>query len=355
MAVVDAASPVPLPSAPAAGPAATIAAAGVAVAAPVQLHHQQQHGGSGAGGTAKGGGARSRQGSPPSGGAAAAVGQQKPKGAWSQVVRGEIPSEAQQQGGNAVVGGGEVNPLGHVAVNSELPGTKGSGSRQGQQQPALSTHVDQFLTSPKKGGPSSAAVVGTSKKKEKEEHTSAGKVEKLNAADKPFEAVASLPKGELGHNSVVVPSTTHDDGSGAGTGAAVAAEDVKPAKPAWKKPSINVGKAPTTGPVMGAVSWPALGDARRSKASSEPSPKSAAPASPSENILPQQVRTVHFASQTHHPANSTDCAGVCVYGHAYLPSWLLVPSGADEFTFLLMWICALCFGITSFIVLTRLW
>ena len=326
MAVVDTASPVPLPSAPAAGPTATTAAAaGVAVAAPVQQQQQQQQqqqGGAGA--AAKGGGGKSRQGSPPSGGAAAAVGQQKPKGAWSQVVRGEISLEAQQQGGNAVVGGGEVNPPGHVAVNSELPGTKGSGSRQGQQQPALSTHVDQFLTSPKKGGPSSAAAsaaaaVGISKKREKEEHKSAVKVEKLAAADKPSEAVASMPKGELGQNSVVAPSATQDDSSSA---AVVAAEDVKPAKPAWKKPSINVGKAPTTGPVMGAVSWPALGDARRSKASSEPSPKSAAPASPSENALPQQVRTVHFPSRTHQPANSTDfCAVVCVYGHACLPSW----------------------------------
>ena len=328
MAVVDTASPVPLPSAPAAGPTATtVAAAGVAGAAPVQQQQQQQQqqqGGAGA--AAKGGGAKSRQGSPPSGGAVAAVGQQKPKGAWSQVVRGEISLEAQQQGGNAVVGGGEVNPPGHVAVNSELPGTKGSGSRQGQQQPALSTHVDQFLTSPKKGGPSSAAasaaVVGISKKKEKEEHKSAVKVEKLAVADKPIEAVATMPKGELGQNSVVAPSTTQDDSSSAGNAAVVAAEDVKPAKPAWKKPSINVGKAPTTGPVMGAVSWPALGDARRSKASSEPSPKSAAPASPSENALPQQVRTGHFSSRTHQPANSADfCAVVCVYGHAYRPSW----------------------------------
>ncbi|KAG6551933.1 hypothetical protein Mapa_006550 [Marchantia paleacea] len=54
----------------------------------------------------------------------------------------------------------------------------------------------------------------------------------------------------------------------------------KTSKPAWKKPVSNLDKVTTVGPVMGAVSWPALAEARSSKAPVD-LPKSGAPAAPS--------------------------------------------------------------------------
>jgi len=68
---------------------------------------------------------------------------------------------------------------------------------------------------------------------------------------------------------------------------------VKPAKPAWKNASSNIGKTPATGPVMGAVTWPTLGDARHAKAATpleQPLKNQPTPgATPSANPTSQQT------------------------------------------------------------------
>lgn len=104
------------------------------------------------------------------------------------------------------------------------------------------------------------------------------RIEKSFSSEGEPPEAAESSRGELGQiPSVAVPDV------------------VKPAKPAWKNASLGtLGKTPpATGPVMGAVTWPTLGDARHSiktvPASEQPLKDSSPGGAVSANPTSQQV------------------------------------------------------------------
>lgn len=223
-------------------------------------------------GLAKGGnsngGAKGRQGSGVAG---------QLKGAWSQVVRGQVSAESQApgtaNGPSSTANDASSNPA--TLSNSDTP-VAGKRVSQGQ---AMQSHPEQLSAAASAPPTSSPAAPGSMRKKQQE--VVQPEAEKQLEAVKQVEPVIS--KGESEERAGAVPAT-------AGSIAVPPSDEpAKPAKPAWKKPSSSVGKVPAVGPVMDAVSWPALGDTRSFKPPSELSPKPAVPAAPSDTPVSQQV------------------------------------------------------------------
>jgi len=153
------------------------------------------------------------------------------KGAWSQVVRGEAPPQQPtvDSGSRSDAPPAEVQPsvvAGPKQLNSEKAGAQLAGdasASKGMEEPvAISSKIEK----------SSSEGEQLQQQQPQQRHPEA----------------ESSTKGELGQTT-----------TGAGD------HVVKPAKPAWKNASSTLGKTPATGPVMGAVTWPTLGDARQSK------------------------------------------------------------------------------------------
>ncbi|KAG0623674.1 hypothetical protein M758_3G192900 [Ceratodon purpureus] len=202
--------------------------------------------GSGSGGNAgnAGKGATTTS-SPPGGGV---------KGAWSQVVRGEAPAvEAREPSGR-----------------TDAPVVGGEGG-----------HQEKKVNSEKAGGGIGGESASSSKGMVEEPVPS--RIEKSSEGEQQPEAESA--KGELGQNSGTAAAAP-------GGGAAAAGDQavMKPAKPAWKNASSTLGKTPATGPVMGAVTWPTLGDARHSKTVPSEQPlKNTTSGAPSVNSTSQQT------------------------------------------------------------------
>jgi hypothetical protein len=169
------------------------------------------------------------------------------KGAWLQVVRGEAPpADAAQNVGSRsdaplVASAAEVQQHSGPKVNSEksgggIGGELASVSSKGMEEPAIL------------------------------------RIEESSEGEQHPEAESS--KGKLGQGSAAP----------GGGGAAAGDHIVKPAKPACKNASSTLGKTPTTGLVMGAATWPTLGDARHSKTVPSEQPlKIPTPGAPSVN------------------------------------------------------------------------
>lgn len=190
------------------------------------------------------------------------------KGAWSQVVRGEAPpADAAQNAGSRsdapLASAAAVHVQQHsVSANSSKANSGKSRAQIGGEQGAASS------------GATSVSSKGM-------EEPASSKVEKSSEGEQHPEAESS--NGELGQISGTVAAP---DGAAAGD------HVVKPAKPAWKNASSTLGKTPATGPVMGAVTWPTLGDARHSKTIPSEQPlQNPTPGAPSANSTSQQVCT----------------------------------------------------------------
>jgi hypothetical protein len=177
------------------------------------------------------------------------------KGAWSQVVRGEAPPADAAQ---------------NVGSRSDAPPAASAAEVQ--------QHSGPKVNSEKSGGGIGGESASVSSKGMEEPASS--RIEKSSEGEQHPEAESS--KGELGQGSAAP----------GGGGAAAGDHVVKPAKPAWKNASSTLGKTPATGPVMGAATWPTLGDARHSKTVPSEQPlKIPTPGAPSVNSTSQQVCT----------------------------------------------------------------
>ena len=167
---------------------------------------------------------------------------------WSQVVRGEAAPPADAAAPNVVVTPRSDAP----AAPTHEQGTTSGASRA------------NFPPPPQIGG--DHASHASSKAAAEEPASSKIESEPLHPE------VPSSSKGDLGQGGDHVV--------------------MKPAKPAWKNASCTLGKTPATGPVMGAVTWPTLGDARQSKTVPSEQPlKNPTAGAPSANSTSQQVRT----------------------------------------------------------------
>ena len=198
------------------------------------------------------------------------------KGAWSQVVRGQVSVESQApataNGPSPTTSDASSNPA--TLSNCDTPVTK----RPSQGQ-SIQTHPEQLSAAMSAQPSSSPAAPGSMRKKQQE--VIQPEANKQLETVKQVEPVISKgePEERAGAVAVIVGSTPVPPSD----------EPAKPAKPAWKKPSSSIDKVPAVGPVMGAVSWPALGDTRSFKPPSELSPKPAVSAAPSDTPVSQQV------------------------------------------------------------------
>ncbi|KAL3696037.1 hypothetical protein R1sor_010113 [Riccia sorocarpa] len=233
------------------------------------------------------------------------------KGAWSQVVRGQAAAPDSGLAGlaNGTLGGlspSIVTSASSIATPDSLPSKRSTktATPSAQQVPPI---VEQMPIS-----------------------SSANTSSNTSSAPQPSSSSSSVPPGPSSSSSssapTVVSAKKQKDGSqvepagseeqGESGGAAVAttpgsSSDAPPktSKPAWRKPASSLGKTPAVGPVMGAVSWPALAEARSSKPPAD-SPKSGAPAAPSVPDGPsEQVRLAASPGWTRPSGGSSNGSG----------------------------------------------
>nr|PNR50940.1 hypothetical protein PHYPA_010126 [Physcomitrium patens] len=192
------------------------------------------------------------------------------KSAWSQVVRGEVApaaaADAMPNGGSSSSGSSRSETVPAAVESSSVTASKFNSEMFGR---GVQCPVEEV----------SASVAPIPSSSRTMEEISSSKIEKHSKGEQKQTEVDTL-KGEPGQSSVTVVA------SGGSSGGDV----LKPAKPAWKSASSTLGKNPATGPVMGAVAWPALGDAKPSKAAlSEQSLKNSTAGVPSGNSTSQQA------------------------------------------------------------------
>jgi hypothetical protein len=213
-----------------------------------------------------------------------------PKGAWSQVVRGEVAAQnpVPTSGSSSSSSSATITAPPAPAVVSDADDIQGKhSSNQGTSAQAVaeqpSTSTTPLLVTPL-AEPSSVAAssVASSKKRP-------GKMQSPKAGQ-PSEDVKQTEAAGTEEESVdgasLLPAAAARDNDLAATDQAL-----RPSKPAWKKPTSSAGKVSATSSVMGAVLWPALGETTRSmRVPSEPTKSSACTAIGSDSgAFEQQV------------------------------------------------------------------
>jgi hypothetical protein len=205
-----------------------------------------------------------------------------PKGAWSQVVRGEVAPAAQTPMSSVATGhssspssatGGTTSPAAAVVCPPEVT-TQGKRAGQGQSAQAVgaadqhpSTSISPLASLVEQSSASSLAG-GTRKKPDR-----------AQASKAPGQEIEGVKQTE-----VVALSEEQRDGTATSLPApprnnniAATEEAVKSSKPAWKKPNGSASKVSGISSVMGAVSWPALEDARSNSAKVHSEPTKSSP------------------------------------------------------------------------------
>lgn len=213
-----------------------------------------------------------------------------PKGAWSQVVRGEVAAQnpVPTSGSSSSSSSATITAPPAPAVVSDADDIQGKhSSNQGTSAQAVaeqpSTSTTPLLVTPL-AEPSSVAAssVASSKKR-------SGKMQSPKAGQ-PSEDVKQTEAAGTEEESVdgasLLPAAAARDNDLAATDQAL-----RPSKPAWKKPTSSAGKVSATSSVMGAVLWPALGETTRNmRVPSEPAKSSACTAIGSDSgAFEQQV------------------------------------------------------------------
>ncbi|CAK9883186.1 unnamed protein product [Sphagnum jensenii] len=211
-----------------------------------------------------------------------------PKGAWSQVVRGEVAAQNPVPTSGSSSSSATITAPPAPAVVSDADDIQGKhSSSQGTSAQAVaeqpSTSITPLLVT-HLAEPSSVAAssVASSKKRP-------GKMQSPKAGQ-PSEDVKQTEAAGTEEESVdgasLLPAAAARDNDLAATDQAL-----RPSKPAWKKPTSSAGKVSATSSVMGAVLWPALGETTRSmRVPSEPTKSSACTAIGSDSgAFEQQV------------------------------------------------------------------
>jgi hypothetical protein len=202
-----------------------------------------------------------------------------PKGAWSQVVRGEVaaqnplPTSGSSSSSSSSSSSATITAPPPPAVVSDADDIQGKhSSSQGSSAQAVaeqpSTSTTPLLVTPLAESSSVAASSLASSKKRP------GKMQSPKAGQ-PSEDVkqteAAGAEEESVHGASLLPAAAALENDLVATDQAL-----RPSKPAWKKPTSSAGKVSATSSVMGAVLWPALGETTHSmRVPSEPTKSSA--------------------------------------------------------------------------------
>jgi hypothetical protein len=202
-----------------------------------------------------------------------------PKGAWSQVVRGEVaaqnplPTSGSSSSSSSSSSSATITAPPPPAVVSDADDIQGKhSSSQGSSAQAVaeqpSTSTTPLLVTPLAESSSVAASSLASSKKRP------GKMQSPKAGQ-PSEDVkqteAAGAEEESVHGASLLPAAAALENDLVATDQAL-----RPSKPAWKKPTSSAGKVSATSSVMGAVLWPALGETTHSmRVPTEPTKSSA--------------------------------------------------------------------------------
>ncbi|CAM6047643.1 unnamed protein product [Sphagnum compactum] len=205
-----------------------------------------------------------------------------PKGAWSQVVRGEVAPAAQPPISSVATGhssssssatGGTASPVAAVVCPPEVT-TQGKRAGQGQSAQAVgaaeqhpSTSISPLASLVEQSSASSLA--GGTRKKPDRAQASKAPGQEIEGV-KQTEVVALIEEQRDG-TATSLPAPPRNNNI------AATEEAVKSSKPAWKKPNGSASKVSAISSVMGAVSWPALEDARSNSAKVHSEPTKSSP------------------------------------------------------------------------------
>jgi hypothetical protein len=206
-----------------------------------------------------------------------------PKGAWSQVVRGEVAPAAQPPISSVATGhsssppssaiGDTASPTAAVVCPPEVT-TQGKRAGQGQSAQAVgaaeqhpSTSISPLASLVEQSSASSLAV-GTRKKPDRAQASTAPGQEIEGVKQTEVVALSDEQRGGTATSLHAPPRNNN---------IAATEETVKSSKPAWKKPNGSASKVSAISSVMGAVSWPALEDARSNSAKVHSEPTKSSP------------------------------------------------------------------------------
>ncbi|CAM6119368.1 unnamed protein product [Calypogeia fissa] len=228
-------------------------------------------------------------------GIVAGAGVQRMRGAWSQVVRGQ--AAAQDNGLAALVNGPPSSSDSSFPTTISVPSISSSDPAPNPVPAPSKRHT-------KPGAPASTPPVSEQQQPPvTSTSSSSAPPPPPSSSTSPASSSAAVSKKveDVGKDRSQTESAGGDESveGGAEASSSTAPPDVavdnpvKPTKPAWKKPIVNSSKATVVGPVMGADLWPALADARSSKAGPSEAPKysapspAAAPPPSSSGVLPE--------------------------------------------------------------------
>jgi hypothetical protein len=226
------------------------------------------------GGRGSGGGRGGGRGQAP--GAGVRRNQEKPVGkpGQGQAAKGRSSTGEERGGGNAGPSR-QAKPLakeraaeGPVVKGAVTPAAKAPSKEQkGEKEESVSGTAEA-------GGNEKETEIATPSPEVAGSSASAGEAQKEGGGEvgriTEKEAPGKDEEAEGSGDTVERASTAGANEEAEASGEEVDAAPVAPAKPAWKKAqAAEAAAVPTVGPVMGAVSWPTLGDAKSKDAGKE--------------------------------------------------------------------------------------
>lgn len=199
-----------------------------------------------------------------------------PKGAWSQVVRGEVAAQNPVATSGCSSSSATITapppppPPAVVSDADDIQGkhssSQGTSARAVAEQPSASTTPLMVTPLAEPSNVTASSLASSKIRPGKMQSPKAGQpsedVKQTEAARAEEESVDGA--------SLLPPAAARDNDL------ATTDQALRPSKPAWKKPISSVGKVSATSSVMGAVLWPALGETTHSmRVPSEPTKSSA--------------------------------------------------------------------------------